>query len=62
MSSDNLILSHDFKIPKFVLISYSVSLAQISPLAFYFSFIFGCTGSSFLCMGFLKLQRAGTPC
>ena len=26
---------------------------------FIYSFIFGCVGSSFLCEGFLQLQRAG---
>ena len=27
---------------------------------FFFFFIFGCVGSSFLCEGFLQLQQAGT--
>ena len=32
---------------------------SVSPSLFIYLFIFGCVGSSLLCMSFLKLQRVG---
>ena len=34
-------------------------LTQVQHSLFFFNFIFGCTGSLLLCVGFLQLQRAG---